>query len=192
MRFNRLRICQVTMKTIHKFDPATHRCACGQWERGYKPKKEPVRPRAECQICERQQATQASGCLGHHGYLRPGHGFIEGDCPGVGHQPYPATDALESYLKFLNVRIKSGKDRLAELPGLAEVLYTYGVYRNHKRVTESVVVKKGDKYHYDAERRTTIPEFATVIESETRKVNTQLDQLKAEAKRVTNRIAAAK
>ncbi len=43
-----------------------------------------------CQICERDQKLH-KGLMVHHGYQRPGHGMIEGDCYGVGLLPYEVT-----------------------------------------------------------------------------------------------------
>jgi hypothetical protein len=41
----------------------------------------------ECQICEQIQKLRKKELV-LHGYKRPGHGYIVGDCPGVGHPPY--------------------------------------------------------------------------------------------------------
>lgn len=52
----------------------------------------------ECQICERHQCVDARGNMVLHGYTRPGYGFIQGSCFGVGHVDYArGTDALEAY-----------------------------------------------------------------------------------------------
>ena len=85
----------------HRFGD-DHRCVrCNRWAPGWAPKRAPVRPRHECQVCERTQAVAVGGTMVNHGYRRPGWGAIVGNCPGVGHQPFPATDALESYLTAL-------------------------------------------------------------------------------------------
>src|SRR5262245_9719803 len=112
----RYRGCPITGRLAHRFDPVTHRCVCGRWDRGYAPKKELVRPRAECQICERLQALDSNGLLGHHGYKRPGWGFIQGGCGGVGHPPYPATDALLLWAKALGRHILGCGFALKDLP----------------------------------------------------------------------------
>ena len=52
-----------------------------------------------CPVCQRDIKVR-SGVLVHHGYQRPGVGYIIGDCPGVGHEPYETgTGACEYYLK---------------------------------------------------------------------------------------------
>ena len=183
--------CTVTRKTAHAFDAATHRCPCGQWERGYKPKKEFVRPRAECQICEGAPATETGGCLGHHGYRRPGCGFIQGDCMGVGYQPYPKTDALEIYLRLLDAHIERTNARLAVLPTLTEYKYHYTKGRGDKKEECSVVIRVGDRYHYDAVQQVTLPAFDDLIQRETRQQQTELRQATEERTRVVNRIAKA-
>lgn len=40
-----------------------------------------------CQICEGDFKAR-KGVMVHHGYKRPGHGYIVGDCPGVAELPY--------------------------------------------------------------------------------------------------------
>lgn len=52
-----------------------------------------------CPVCQRDIKVR-NGLLVHHGYERPGVGYIIGDCPGVGHEPYETgTGACEYYLK---------------------------------------------------------------------------------------------
>lgn len=68
----------------------------------------------ECQVCERHQATKG-GRLVHHGYQRPGVGFIVGDCMGVGHLPFPETNALEAYLPNV-IRYAERQEELAQGP----------------------------------------------------------------------------
>lgn len=52
-----------------------------------------------CPVCQRDIKIR-SGLLVHHGYERPGVGYIIGDCPGVGHKPYETgTDACDFYLR---------------------------------------------------------------------------------------------
>lgn len=63
-----------------------------------------------CQICERDQKLHA-GTMVHHGYQRPGHGSIVGDCPGVYAPPYEVScERLKAYREqvfatLLSVRI---------------------------------------------------------------------------------------
>lgn len=188
----RMRGCPATGRMYHVFDKNTHQCKCGRWERGYKPKTEPVRPRAECQICEREQALDTSGNLGHHGYKRPGWGCIEGDCMGVGHKPYPETDALELYLTAVRNYIERCRKRLAELPTLTEIEYHYTVYVRHEKQQRTKVLKKGDEYRYDHEERTTFPGFEDRIKVEMGKMENEISFATKDEQRVIARIEKAK
>jgi hypothetical protein len=178
----------------HRFEPATHRCACGRWQAGHKPKTEPVRPRAECQICERTQALDAAGCLGHHGYRRPGWGCIEGDCPGVGFRPYPATSALERYLSALKHHIASCELRLAGIDTIAELPYEQPMgYKAAagRYVYQSVVVQRGDKAHNRYHPVRSTPAFADLEERERRRMERETAAAKREQARVEARIEKA-
>lgn len=126
----RWRNCPFTGRLAHDFDRATHRCGCGRWERGFAPAKAPVRDRDECQVCERVQALRADGKrLGLHGYRRPGHGWIEGRCPGVDRRPFPETDALVDLLPAVVAFRKTAereKARLEARPATLTVKRGYG------------------------------------------------------------------
>lgn len=184
--------CPATGRMVHVFDKVTHRCRCGRWQNGYKPKKEPVKPRAECQICERKQALDNHGSLGHHGYKRPGWGCIEGDCMGVGHGPYPATDALELYLAAVRGHIKRCEDNLTELPNLESIEYSTDTFVGHKRVQRTYTVKRGGESFYDPEVRTVVPSFDDIVGRTRKKLLQEIDFAGRDEVRIVKRIAAAK
>ena len=70
-----------------------------------------------CQICEGDQKLHAGGMV-HHGYRRPGDGFIHGDCPGVGHVPYEVScDLVKEHIVDLGRFIKDKQDWLRRLQG---------------------------------------------------------------------------
>lgn len=189
--FGRKPICPITRKTIHKFDPATHRCECGQWERGHKPAKEPVRPRAECQICERVQAT-VSGRLGHHGYTRPGCGFITGDCMGVNHEPYPKTDALELYKRAIEGHIERANAKLAEVPTLTHIMYRWTIKYGSKKGEYEVKVMRGDSYRHNYEQTGySVPDFDHLEKTMKLNLETDIRHATAELHRVEKRIVNA-
>lgn len=179
---------------MHQYDRETHRCKrCDRWQAGYAPKKERKKPLAECQICERKMAVVGEGVLGHHGYQRPGCGFIVGDCYGVNHQPYPKTDALEKWLSFLNSREEIEKNYLLEMnTGLVtELSYVYDEYVGFgERSKRTTVVKKGD-----ASKRVngfiTIPDFEDLLDREVRHTENQIKNIQSERKRVVERIEKA-
>jgi hypothetical protein len=56
-----------------------------------------------CPVCQRDIKVR-DGLLVHHGYRRPGIGYIVGDCPGVGYEPYElGVSACEHYLNDMIV-----------------------------------------------------------------------------------------
>lgn len=171
-------------KGSHKFDPATHRCACGRWERGHKPKKDPVLPTAECQICECQQATR-NGRMVHHGYKRPGDGYQHGDCYGVGHAPYPATDALEAYRRALVGRTQTLNRLIDDLTLVASLPDRVG-RRQNKR---TIQVNRGDAGRYDSHEW--VRSFEELLKARQFELNQNLEHTQAEHARVDKRISAA-
>lgn len=103
---------------MHRFGPDNKCSGCGRWKPGCAPKKQFIKDRAECQVCEALWAL-TQGNLGHHGYQRPGFGYIVGDCAGQGHAPFPATNALEGWLKTVQAKIKNCTQWLKDLPNEA-------------------------------------------------------------------------
>jgi hypothetical protein len=56
----------------------------------------------KCPVCEGTFKLTQGLRMVHHGYERPGHGQIEGDCPGVGDPPFEASaEGSERYLACL-------------------------------------------------------------------------------------------
>ena len=179
--------CSLTQKP-HQFDPQTHQCACGRWERGFTPKKAPVKPRAECQVCERQQATDASRMV-HHGYRRPGWGSIVGDCFGVGHLPFPATDALEQWRGAVEQRLAHLRKSLADLPTVATVTYWKRDYNAPKGTPDkAITIARGAKADYTLG----LPSFDDQVRNLTHMFTSEIDQATRELARVTTRIAKGK
>jgi len=82
-----------------------------------------------CQICEHDQKLTVDMKMVHHGYRRPGHGTIEGDCPCVGADPYEVScDRIKSYVKGLREALRVTNARRAEI---AEGKVTYFEARNY-------------------------------------------------------------
>ncbi len=177
--------CHATGRMSHSFDKTTHQCKCGRWERGYAPKK-------ECQCCEGRFATRHNQ-LGHHGYKRPGIGYILGDCMGVGYAPYPAYDALEKLLGIISdniARLATEVNGLVTTPSLS---YVCSMGYN-KTDTKTFEVKRDDKelggfngnYHYS------VPSWKTLLSIVTHRLNSELSWFQTEEMRVRNRINNAK
>lgn len=67
-----------------------------------------------CQLCE-GDFKLADGRMVHHGYRRPGHGQIEGDCPGVHAEPYEVScEQIKSHLKATERGIEEMSKTLAK------------------------------------------------------------------------------
>lgn len=188
-----MRGCPATGRMSHNYDKETHRCkGCGRWQAGFKPKVEPVRPRAECQICECEQAIDRYGHMVHHGYKRPGCGYIQGDCYGVGHKPYPATDALEAYLKAVRAYIEGQEARLVVLPTLETYTYRYHVGYGSRRQEKTREMKRGDQGGFEFnEGQHHFPSFDDLIAREARQVEMNIRHAREDEKRVLARIENA-
>jgi hypothetical protein len=77
-----------------------------------------------CQICEQEQKLRGDKLV-HHGYLRPGHGSIVGDCFGVYALPYEMScELVKKYLGVVREQIVSAEARLVtlETPGAIKTL----------------------------------------------------------------------
>lgn len=185
--------CSATGRMYHQFDKTTHRCKCGRWQAGFKPKTEPVKPRAECQICERKQACDKDGTLGHHGYKRPGWGFIHGDCMGHSYKPYPATDALERYLVMLKNYIVSRQQALAELPAAKGLPYAFtdGSFKSRHKVEVTVLRGAERFYQFNLTGGISIPDFAHLETIERHHLESDIENAKKDQARVEKRIADA-
>lgn len=189
--------CPATGRMFHQFNKETHRCACGRWQAGFKPKKVTVHGTDECQVCEKHQAVTAHGELTHHGYRRPGWGYIVGDCRGVGHKPYPATNALKLWLHDLDTIEASLKMTLAELEGDTVESFSFEYVENrgsrHSRHTVRLQITRGTEEQYlGAPAYVTRPSFETMRKRAINSVKAELAGLPAEKKRVNDRIAKAK
>jgi hypothetical protein len=185
--------CPATGRLAHKFDPITHRCPCGRWERGFAPKKEYAKPRDECQICARKQAIDKDGTLGHHGYKRPGWGFIDGDCMGEGYKPYPATDALEKYKVAIQNYLNANQAALEMLPDKQELVYRYTTGYRKERQEHTIPVARGDEMKYLNENgvHVSVPSFEELEKREQRRLQSEISNATKELERVIARIKAA-
>jgi hypothetical protein len=68
-----------------------------------------------CGVCEQDHKIQ-DGRLVHHGYRRPGHGSIEGDCYAVGYEPYERSlTATNEYRAMMVQVLKHTEEVLAKL-----------------------------------------------------------------------------
>jgi len=72
-----------------------------------------------CAICGALQKLRKAGdlyAMVHHGYQRPGYGYIVGDCFGVHRQPYEkSADACIAYMPILQQYLKKSEKKLDNL-----------------------------------------------------------------------------
>lgn len=124
-----------------------------------------------CPVCERDIKV-LRGTLVHHGYRRPGHGEIVGDCPGVGYQPFElSTDAAQAYRDGL---LREGRDlerMLREAPSLTEIT-------EYSRLRGSSIVYTRDD-----------PSFPRRLEAYTRGLRMKQEHVSVEVARMDRLIA---
>lgn len=130
------------------------------------------------------------GSLLHHGYQRPGFGFIVGDCYGVGHEPYPKTDALKIWLKAMKNMAADLKKSIASLPETQEITYSWTA--GWTNASYSRVLKKGDERQLDAATSHYIPSFADEVKNKIAWSEARLKITEGEIRRIKERITAAK
>ena len=82
----------------------------------------------------------------HHGYQRPGIGYIVGDCHGVGFQPFELScEGTKSWLAVLKNTLRIRQESLATLDQRDQVLVVTGTKRIGKiRVPEHKTIKRGE------------------------------------------------
>lgn len=69
-----------------------------------------------CQICEGQFKLDTAKNMVHHGYKRPGHGYIVGDCMAVGCPAYEQScEVLKQYTQGLRNTLAAGREYVRKL-----------------------------------------------------------------------------
>ena len=108
----------------------------------------------ECQICQNRQILSSKGMLVLHGYRRPGHGSIVGDCFGVGSPPWEVScDALAAYVEELR-RISAAEAQSArDVSKLTKLTVNRGTTRNPRFVDISEGDARELRYRTFAEER---------------------------------------
>ncbi|AVH85000.1 hypothetical protein RsoM2USA_71 [Ralstonia phage RsoM2USA] len=101
-----------------------------------------------CGICCKEQKLSKQGNLVHHGFTKPGFGYIQGDCFGVGFKPYElSAQACKSYIEVLTRMMNDNKAALrrhqnGEILTLSVQTKTYKIIMGHK-VYDTKLVNKG-------------------------------------------------
>lgn len=85
-----------------------------------------------CAICEGDFKLTEDDKLVHHGYKRPGIGYIVGDCIAVGYDPYEvSTEILHEYLAGLRPRLKRARTEHEHLVSVERGEAHYFEYVRH-------------------------------------------------------------
>ena len=136
----------------------------------------------ECQICQRRHILDSRRNLVLHGYQRPGHGYIVGDCFGVGYPPWEvSSDRLAEWIDLLKTRSAQAAQEATRTAKLTTIDVNRGSDRNPRYVT----LTKGDPPGYDGRGSFT---FEGEIEKRVRDLKQQSEWLADTAKRETQRL----
>jgi hypothetical protein len=104
-----------------------------------------------CQLCEGDFKLTGASQMVHHGYKRPGHGNIEGDCPGVFRLPYELScEDIERYVKGLKAQLVDVQDSIKQIDA-GKIVYFEEVETNWR--SRLLVVTSFSKYvsaHFEA------------------------------------------
>jgi hypothetical protein len=137
-----------------------------------------------CQICERTLKVNR-GKISLHGYNRPGHGYIQGRCPGSGQPPWEvSSDALRRFVDdVLERRLAHVRENLAYItnPDLKEITE---VKVSRGQPGEVKIWKRGerDDRGYDM--------FGILTEGRKRQYESEIRLLEREIARHRDRLAA--
>jgi hypothetical protein len=129
-----------------------------------------------CAICMRQQVVRG-GRMVLHGYQRPGHGYVIGNCFGVDHQPYETSaEACEAYIPVLKHHREQYQQRLADLNAgkINEFRQTKRNYRTGR--DETVLIQKGD------------PDFDQVLKAHIKQCGEQIGYINLDLQTMQERI----
>lgn len=97
-----------------------------------------------CPVCEARYKVRA-GLLVHHGYRRPGHGHIVGDCFAVHMEPHETSPhAAEKCRELVQGRLDALEAERVTLNSVESLGYTYNVGLGNNSKKETVVLRKGD------------------------------------------------
>lgn len=186
-------LCRIPGQKTHQYDKITHQCKCGKFQRGFAPKKGPVKPKGECQICEGKYAIDKDGTLCNHGYRRPGHGYIVGNCFGEGFRPYPQIDALKLYKEATTTTLGFCEQNLLDLSIAESFIYTVNIRSQPKEEFVSVEIKKGQELDSEIKngRFISYPSFEELLKRKLAEATQKRDFFKGELNRIVERIAKA-
>ena len=107
-----------------------------------------------CAACGRSIKVR-DGKLVHHGYERPGHGYIEGDCFGVHYEPHETSPQCAIDLKpIIEAHIESQKVAIKNVESATSLI-------DWRKVT---LTREENKYAFEAEQKSRIRQIERRIE----------------------------
>jgi chromosome segregation ATPase len=139
-----------------------------------------------CPCCEGTFKVQ-KGLLVHHGYERPGDGYIHGDCFSVGRTPHETSpDTAKAYLEML-------KGIEAQLAKALENLPKVEMFLVEKRkVVDGKYVMRAERYEtflFEMKKSETPKyEWDQKMESEIRQLEARLDSVRRDVQRMQNHV----
>lgn len=138
-----------------------------------------IRVVGTCPVCERLQKITPTKRMVHHGFKRPGHGEIVGDCFGVDLPPYElSAEGCELYRDKLVIDIGYSEKNLLRLQNKPEEMMSYS------RSTQTMLVFRRDAEDFGELRR-----YDDLLQSEIRGAEYMLGELERSRKRMLKLIA---
>jgi len=127
----------------------------------------------ECPVCEGSYRLHNLRMV-HHGYRRPGHGSIEGDCPGVGYAPWELSpDRTIQWVGMLQSQLELTEAFLGRLER-GEVtklnVEEYTGYSGRHRTYRTITLTPADGYTFQVEVRNRISRARGEIDMLTRDI----------------------
>lgn len=115
-----------------------------------------------CAICEGDFKLTADDKLVHHGYKRPGIGYIVGDCMAVDYEPYERSkEVLEKYVALVKNQLDNFRKQLARLKSgkvhYFETTHSRGYGRHAEQFTRSWSRFVTPAYDFEREMESRIP-----------------------------------
>lgn len=132
-----------------------------------------------CQICEGDFKVHL-GTMVHHGYQRPGHGYIVGDCGGVNQLPYEVScELIKSYKAGLETFLTEKKAALVDLEAGKVTRITTSRQGRNGQIEKKVFVAGV----------TSLYTWLDAVSNRTYDLKSTIRQVKFDIERMTKRIA---
>ena len=149
----------------------------------------PTRIIGKCPVCEgdfKVHVTNGTHGMVHHGYQRPGFGYIVGDCFAVGREPYELScQATKDYQKIVQERLLNCHERLEALskrtPEFIDVTKDIACVVPQPLYYRDALIQGVIRYHRDNadEHR----EYEDAVKSEIYNIQYQIRMLEGEVER---------